>query len=334
MSVIVKTIEERQEFISVLKEKYDHGEEIQELIEEIGYEYIVLLGDKSFVVVFDEDCNTEGSRLGTVRVSSEGQAAKGYGLTVQTEKIMEYCDSKNLTLNMLAFDMGITGNNSSKIMNAILKDIPLSQWFKDIRPGLYYVMQRLNSNNKLIAYDPSRLWRDNDTTGSAVRMQIIAMESDVEFVIHPEITLREMDSNQYMLNTIQFVFAEYDRRSIVNKLDGGRKRAAKSGKHTSPAAYGYRTVKGEAYIIKKEAEVIRLVYEYIERDRVTYKVAADCLNHAGYRKRSGKEWTVQDISSIYKKNRELYTKGAIHSCGMTFENPDLIIVHKSVKLTA
>lgn len=334
MNTIVKTESERRKFISALEHKYEHGEEIKELIENWGYDYIVLLGEKSFVVVFDEDCNHEGCRLGTVRVSSEGQAAKGYGLAVQTEKIMEHCESKDLTLNMLAFDMGITGNNSSKIINAIAHDVPLSQWFKTIRPGLYYVMERLTPENRLLAYDPSRLWRDNDTTGGAIRMQVLSMDSDVEFVTHPEITLREMDGNQYMINTMTFVFAEYDRRSIVNKLDGGRKRAAKSGKHTSPAAYGYQTKKGEAYIVPEEANVICIIYNLIGNNHYKYRQVVDYLNRTGQRKRSGKEWTVQDICAIYKKNRELYTKGLVRSCGITFENPNLIIVQEESTMSA
>ena len=111
MNTIIKSYDERMEFAAHLKDQYEHGEEIRQLVEQASYERIVVLGRKSFVIVFDDNYDVVGTRLGYARVSSEGQATAGYGISIQTSEIINYCRQKGFKLSVLAFDMGISGNN-------------------------------------------------------------------------------------------------------------------------------------------------------------------------------------------------------------------------------
>lgn len=327
MNTIIKSYDERMEFAAHLKDQYEHGEEIRQLVEQASYERIVVLGRKSFVIVFDDNYDVVGTRLGYARVSSEGQATAGYGISIQTSEIINYCRQKGFKLSVLAFDMGISGNNQKELFKKMSTGEIPKEWMKDIRPGLYYVLKHANKNNKILSYNPSRLWRDNDVTGSLLRMLTILQGSDLEFTQHPSITLYEKDNGAYLSNEIQYCIADYDRRETVDKLNKGRHRAAKEGRHMSKVAYGYEIDKqGVTHIVEEQAKVVRLVYSMIDDPKhPNYNKIAQTLTDEGIMRPSGKPWTPQALSNMYKNNRRIY-EGWVFSCGEEIFKPELSII--------
>ena len=84
---------------------------------------------------------------GYIRVSTETQETKGYGVKTQEDEIEKYCKENSLELVECFRDIGISGTEIDK------------------RPGLMSLLASLNGINKVVVYSTCRLWRNDIATG-------------------------------------------------------------------------------------------------------------------------------------------------------------------------
>ena len=261
--------------------------------------YCLKLGEKSFAIVYDDvfECDDEG-RIGYVRVSTDTQQEKSTAVLSQAEGIKKYCQFKDYTLKALVFDLNISGDNRELLKAEIVKATSGVEMFRNIRPGLYYVLTNLNKYNKVLSIDPSRLWRDNDVTGSMIRILIEIKNGDFEFVNNPALTLYATDNAMILQNQINYVIADYERRTNNARIQTGRKNAALAGKcGMNSCRFGYRPNKnGYKEINKQEAEIVELAYAIWKQYKKPGKTA-ELLNRMG-KLRRGKEWKPYQISDL------------------------------------
>lgn len=321
----IQTENERQEFIQSLY-KYKESEILREMVEGGEYEYILLLGQRSFVVVFSEDFFVTNARLGYVRVSTDTQTERGYGISRQIDQIIQYSKTKEYRICAIGFDLGISGANHMDLMSEYNKSTNSQEMFKEIRPALHYVLTNLTPKNKILSCEPSRLWRENDITGSMIRFMIMAAKSDLEFVDDPRISLWESNRSVYLSHMMIFNIADFDRASLKDKLRDGRERKALSGKNvTGKVAYGYYADEdGTEHICEPEADVIRSIAAMRDHG-CTYRVIAETLNLRGVQKHSKKPWTVSDIQRILTQS-PIYRGWKTYGEGVKKFFPDLVIL--------
>ncbi len=109
-----------------------------------------------------------------------------------------------------------------------------------------------------------------------------------------------------LLLQVQGMIAEYERAKIIERHRRGKRHAARTGvvNVLSGAPYGYRYVAkyaggGQARyeIVPAEAQLVRQVFDWIGRDRLTIGEVCRRLTQAGERTRTGK--TVWDRSVVW-----------------------------------
>lgn len=296
---IIKTDVEIERFVAEL-EYMEGGSDIRALVQEKNYQHIVKISRQSFVIVFNEDYDSCNARLALIRVSTDTQAERGNGASRQLDGILGYCKMKKYNLCAIAFDLGISGDNHDRLIKLYNSDIPVKDWFKDIRPGLHFVLSKLSPYNKLLAEQPNRVWRDNDMTGGQIRFACIARGSDLEFVYHPTITLYEADPMAYLTMMFHFNIADFDRRVLIKRLEDGRIRSVLEGRTSSNTAYGYAKDKdGFKVVVPEEAEHVRMVFRLWKHNRSYAKTAA-AMNEHGHLYR-GRPWKYKDVEHIVQR---------------------------------
>ncbi len=320
---IVKTQQERTRFAQVVR-RFKESSDVVDLVLHDDYLYVNVYADNSFVVIYDDDFDQDGARLGIVRVSSDTQAEKGYGISRQLEQIRTFANDKDYVLCSIGFDLGISGDNHKELIDRCNGNVKPKDFFKDVRPALHFTLSQLNEHNKILACEPSRLWRENDMTGSMIRFLIMCAGSDLEFAESPKITLYETNSTVHLSNMILYNIADFDRRTLVKRMYDGRKRKAATGKNvTGKFAFGYQGNRlGEQWVYEPEAEIVRDIFAYHE-EQIPNKEIADILNSENKLKRGGKQWIQQDIYRII--NNPLYHGWRIYGDTKTFME-NLVIV--------
>ena len=95
----------------------------------------------------------------------------------------------------------------------------------------------------------------------------------------------------------------------------------------SKVAYGYEIDKqGVTHIVEEQAKVVRLVYSMIDDPKhPNYNKIAQALTDKGIMRPSGKPWTPQALSNMYKNNRRIY-EGWVFSWGEEIFKPELSII--------
>jgi site-specific DNA recombinase len=101
-----------------------------------------------------------------------------------------------------------------------------------------------------------------------------------------------------LLLQVQGMIAEYERATLLERSRRGRRHAARAGSVSvlMHAPYGYRYVSkhdggGQARydVVPEEARVVRQLFEWVGRERVTLREACRRLQRAGIRSRQGHE---------------------------------------------
>src|SRR5215475_3645333 len=155
--------------------------------------------------------------------------------------------------------------------------------------------------DRLYVHSPDRLARK-------YAYQVLLVEELGRFGVEVVFLNRELGRSPEddLLLQVQGMMAEYERAKIVERHRRGKLHAARAGvvNVLSGAPYGYRYVDkhtggGQARyeIIPNEARVVRQVFDWVGRDRLSLGEVCRRLTHAGEGTRTGK--TVWDRSVVW-----------------------------------
>lgn len=320
--IIIKTKEDISDFTCELMENYQAGE-LLPLITSMDYLYIIKFTARSFVVVYDENYNQLNARLGYVRVSTESQSERGYGISAQIDTIKDHCVRNELPLCAMGFDLGISADNRKAILKKIKSGEGELEYFSDVRPGIYYIINRSNSFNKIIVGDTSRLWRDEEITGPRVRGCIMCYGSDIHDISNPQYTLWPNNEIDLLVNTIRNVQSQQDKMTIVRRTCSGRKQKVKAGQtYIGAAPYGYRKNGTRLEIYEPEAKILRELFRLYDPDSPNPSEVAQYLNASGMLYK-GKEWSRRAVSE--KIRMKLYRGYISYGEDAQSFHPDLVI---------
>lgn len=215
-----------------------------------------------------------------MRVSTETQVEKGYGLDVQKEEILKYAKEHDIAIEEWYIDAGISGT-------------------KVDRPALTELLVALARESRplVLCLNTTRLWR-SDVAGGFIRYNLTQIGADVISVQEPNYTLYSDDPSDFLINQIMQALAQYDRMLVNQKLSSGRRMRAKNGdKACGNTPLGYTWDSRKVAIDKKEQKIVTFIFETYASEK-SFQRVADLANARRYRTRNGNTFTRQAIRSI------------------------------------
>ena len=230
---------------------------------------------------------------GYIRVSTETQAEKGYGLEAQETGIQTFADKNGIILSQIFRDAGISGN---------LRDTDEDEAIGK-RAGLMDMLATISEGDTIIILNTSRLWR-SDMTKAIVRRELMRKQVKVISIEQPKYDLYSKDPNDYLINAIMEALDVYERMSISLKLARGRTVKANNGdKPAGICPYGYRYTADKKHIEPDPEEVptLRMIFTEGQKGTSLDKIAG-ILNGSGSKTRRGNAWTKASLHKILKNN--------------------------------
>ena len=204
-----------------------------------------------------------------LRVSTKGQAEDGYSLDFQKEKLLAYCKAMDYAVVGIYVDDGYTGSNLD-------------------RPGIQRIIEESAKGkfDAVLVYKLDRLSRSQKHT--MYMLEDVFIPNDIAFVSMNESFDTSTQFGVAMVGILS-VFAQLERANISERTFDGRKGRAKEGKwHGGGDCHpiGYDYIDGELVINEKEAEQVRMVYEYYSRGMTITEI---CRRMEGYKTKHG-DW--------------------------------------------
>lgn len=183
-----------------------------------------------------------------LRVSTEAQTEK-YGLDMQRQKILEYCDKNSIIVDRWYVDGGYSG---SKLDRPEMQRLLLDAQNGEIEKVLVYKLDRLSRDTA----DTLNLL---NKTLPKYGVQIVSMTEDLKF---------ENPMDKVMIG-VNAIMGQYEREVIYMRTRAGMKERVKKGLWMGGGMvpYGYRYDRNDGILhpVEEEAEKVREAYRlYID----------------------------------------------------------------------
>lgn len=240
------------------------------------------------------------------RVSTKTQAEKN-STKMQMDVIKKHCEENNIFLVGSFEDEGVSGTIEN-------------------RDGLLECIANLESGDRILVQNTSRLWR-KDTVKVFVVRELQKIGADIISIEQPNYTIYEKEPSNKLFNAIMEALDEYDRDIIAMKLAKGRRARAKSGnKPCGTAPYGYKWQGNEIVIDFNNNLIVQDIFrQYIELKSLA-KLKAYC-DGKEYKTSTGKDFSKQALKNIIEND---FYIGIVTYAGKKTTGEHEPIVEKSV----
>ncbi|MEG6586468.1 recombinase family protein [Dendrosporobacter sp. 1207_IL3150] len=233
-----------------------------------------------------------------VRVSTDQQAEKGYSIDTQLEACRK-----------CAFELGATSIEE-------FIDDGYSGEFID-RPALTSMREKLMNKHfdLVIAYAPDRLAR------KTIHLLIISEEINKAGALRRFASVNfEATSEGELMYKFQGIVAEYEKEKIKERTMRGKRGKASKGfviSNAKPFGYDFDKEKSTYIINDAEAEIIKMIFDFIVKEKMGTARICKELNARGIPSpRAKKSWIV---SSVHRIITNTIYKGIINSMKYRYE---------------
>lgn len=215
------------------------------------------------------------------RVSTQSQMEKN-GIEMQEAEVEKYCKSKEIKIDGIFIDEGISGT---------LAD----------RDGLNELLAVLEKGDRVIVQNTSRLWR-NDSVKVMVHHEMKKSGADIVSIEQPTYSIYCTDPNDFLFNGMMELLDQYERMTISMKLAKGRRARAKSGnKPCGTAPFGYKWNENRIVIDYNNNLIVQDIFgKYI--DLKSLGKLKDYCDSMGYLTSNGKSFSKQALKNIIEND--------------------------------
>ena len=233
---------------------------------------------------------------GYIRVSTETQVEKGYGLDVQRAAIEKYAADNGVTIERIFCDAGISGT-------------------KESRPALdELLIETIKDGDTIIVHNTSRLWRDIFTQATIMKAVMTAKANirsvdDKEFDVYKFMT----EPENFMISGMMGMLDQWERMTIARKLARGRATKARTGAKPAgvcPFGYQYAPDKKSVIVNESEADAVHYMFTEAQKGRTLSEIVTG-LTAKGIMTRHGKPWSRGSVANVLKN--QFYTGVLIHA---------------------
>lgn len=236
--------------------------------------------------------NVKKTVYGYVRVSTDTQAEKGYGIETQKNAIEKYCRDNDLQLIRIFEDRGISGTEAVESDG----DELISK-----RKGLLDLLSTLNGTNTIVVLNTSRLWR-SDIAKVLIRREIERKRGEIISIEQPRYSIYTKDPNERLISGMFELLDEYERMSIALKLARGRTTKANKGDKpagVTPYGYAYSADKKSIVTVDSEGATVKRIFSLAQTGNTLQKIV-DILNGEGLLTKQGKAWTKATVHGMLR----------------------------------
>lgn len=221
-----------------------------------------------------------------IRVSTDGQTGEDkFGLEVQREQIVEYCQKNDMNILRWFSDEGESGAKE--------------------RPGFDQIVYGEVSNppfEAVIVAKSDRVARDIEVY---YYYKMLLRKKEITLISIAE-DFGRFGVFSDMLESFTLCVAKMERDNINKRTSAGRMvKAAKGGYSGGRTPFGYKTENHQLVIVPREAEVVKTIFRMKDREHKTYKQVVDYLNSLGEKTKTGVAFSISTVQTIYE-NRMLY----------------------------
>jgi len=227
-----------------------------------------------------------------MRVSTETQAEKGYGLDAQRAEIDKYANANGITITEYFTDAGVSG---------AAKDTAADGEEISKRAGLLELLATIGEGDTVLVLNTSRLWR-SDNTKVLIRRELMKRNAIITSIEQPKYDMYAKDPNDRLIAGIIELLDEWERLSIALKLARGRTIKAKGGDKPAgvcPFGYAYAADKKSVIVDEEEAQLVRIMFTEGQKGRTLAQIAA-MLEARGAVTRRGNEWSRGSIRAVLR----------------------------------
>lgn len=172
-------------------------------------------------------------------------------------------------------DKGISGKNIEK------------------RPELQKILKRLNEFDLILVWKLSRLSR---SVRDFANMLYDFDKNKVRFISYNE-KIDTQDASGKLLMYVISIVAEIERDNISENIKLAKRQEFENGKVTARKVLGYDFINKQLVINKKEANIIKFIFETYSRNHNLYKTAQEC-NKRGFKGKKGQIFHASSIKTI------------------------------------
>lgn len=221
--------------------------------------------------------------VGYIRVSTDGQCKDDkFGLEVQKEQIIEYCNNNDMNIVKWYSDEGESGAKE--------------------RPGFDEIVYGEVSNppyESVVVAKSDRVARDIEIY---YYYKMLLRKKNITLISIAE-DFGKFGVFSDMLESFTLCVAKMERENINKRTSAGRAvKSSKGGYSGGRAPMGYRIENGGLVIDENEAKVVRFIFDR-KASGETMLGTMRALNEAGYKTRNGKDFVISTVQSIWNNER-------------------------------
>jgi len=217
--------------------------------------------------------------VGYARISSDSQI-DNTSISEQKRRIQAQCDAKGWNLIEIFVDEGYSGSTT---------DRPAYQEM------LKYLEEHQNIIQGVMVWKMDRAHRNQLNLLKFIREQL--EELSINFISISESFDTSTPIGRMMLGILA-TFGEFERETISERTQNGRKAQAKDNKYVGGAMpYGYKLDRGQIRVEEEQAAIVKEVFE-LYLDGKSYNKIATILTSRGIATQKGGKWSAQHIKKM------------------------------------